>query len=359
MKRSIGIVFSIFAVIFILTGCKTDVIETPEVPVIQGTWPYFGSPEEAGWNPGLLQDARDYFNSLDSAAVVVVYQGKVLAAWGTVYTPYWTHSVRKSFMSALYGIYVNDGLIDLQKTMVDLNIDDDPALTDQEKTARVIHLLKARSGIYHTAAAETDGMHDYKPDRGTYLPDQFWCYNNWDFNVLATIFNQETGEDMFEALKTRICDEIGMEDFSLDYTFYHYQLDRSIHPAYPFQISARDSARFGLLFLQGGQWQGNQVIPAEWVGESTHHWSDSGDYFPGTFYGYMWWIFPVGFGQDEGLTHLSQYRGYAALGAYGQVIHMIPEAELVFVHRVDSFNNYNVDLGDIYRLLDMILAAKP
>jgi CubicO group peptidase (beta-lactamase class C family) len=262
-------------------------------------------------------------------------------------------------MSALYGIFVHEGAIDLQQTMADLGIDDEPPLSALEKRAQVIHLLMARSGVYHTAAAETEGMHDYKPDRDTHEPGTFWCYNNWDFNTLATIFNQETGGDVFEALKLRIADAIGMEDFDLDGCFYQYQYDRSIHPAYPFRLSARDAARFGQLFLQLGQWEGQQVVPADWVDESTAPWSDSSDYIPGTFYGYMWWVMPLGYGADRGLSHLSQFESYSALGAYGQVIQVIPAAETVFVHRVNSDVGDNVSFGDIDLLLDMILAARP
>ncbi len=362
MKKTIVFFILVIILLSLSTGCKVkngNNEETGPTPVIQGTWPYYATPGEAGWNEDLLAQAESYFNSLDSAAVVVVYRDKVLAAWGSVSTEYLTHSVRKSFMSALYGIYVNEGHIDLQATMAQLNIDDDPPLTEAEKQARVVHLLAARSGVYHTAAAETEGMHNYKPARGSHAPGTFWCYNNWDFNALGTIFIQETAGDLYEALKTRIADEIGMEDFQPADGQYNYQYDRSIHPAYMFRISARDCARFGLLFLQGGQWQGKQVIPNSWVNTSTHHHSDSGDYIPGTFYGYMWWVFPRGFGEEGGLNNLSRYRSYAALGAYGQVIQVIPEAELVFVHRVDSYQGNNVPLGDILRLLDQILAAAP
>ena len=357
VKKLKNLVVYICVVLVVFTGCKTTDQQQIE-PIIQGTWEYYNSPEDAGWDTDKLEEAEDFFNSLDSAAVIVVYRGKVLAAWGSVYSEYLTHSARKSFMSALYGIFVHEGQIDLQKTMAELGIDDEPPLTELEKTAKVIHLLQARSGVYHTAAAETEGMHAYKPSRGTYAPGTFWCYNNWDFNTLSTIFIQETGQDFFQALIERITTEIGMEDFTIADTQYYYQYERSIHPAYHFQISARDAARFGLLFLQRGRWNDKQIIPEEWVEESTRPVSNSNDYIPGTFYGYMWWIFPRGYGSQYGLTHLNQYESYAALGAFGQVIQVIPEAELVFVHRVDSYNNFNVSLDNILRLLDKILEAK-
>ncbi len=359
MKKYIGMVVFIVVILSIFNACKACKTKTNEVPIIQGTWEYYNTPEEAGWDSSQLAEAENYFNTLNSAAVIVVYRGKVLVAWGAVSAKYLTHSARKSFMSAIYGIYVHEGLIDLEKTMAELNIDDEPPITDREKTATVHHLLMARSGVYHTAAAENDAMHDFKPDRGTYAPGEFWCYNNWDFNTLVTIFNQETKLDFFEALKERIADELEMEDFTLNDTEYQHQPDRSIHPAYPFQMSARDAARFGQLFLQNGQWEGRQIVPAEWVEESTAPWSASSVYVPGTYYGYMWWVYPRGYGEDEGLLNVGKYESYAALGAYGQVIQVIPEAELVFVHRVDSYNNFSVNDSEINRLLDMILAAKP
>ena len=124
-------------------------------------------------------------------------------------------------------------------------------------------------------------------------------------------------------------------------------------------MSARDAARLGLLYLQGGTWQGEQLISEAWVDESTAPISDSGEYIPGTYYGYMWWVFPVGYGADRSYDRIGEHAMYAALGAYGQVIMVIPDLQLVFVHRVDSYSGHNVDLLDWMGLLDKILVAGP
>ena len=94
-------------------------------PRLQRFWKWFqyASPEEAGFSAEKLEKAREYFNTIDAAAVMVIYRGVVLAAWGDIERRYWCHSVRKSFMNALYGIYVEKGLIDLSKTLKELNID--------------------------------------------------------------------------------------------------------------------------------------------------------------------------------------------------------------------------------------------
>jgi len=359
MNKHMKFLLVLLSIVFLFVSCINDSDNsTPDGPVIEGTWPFWESAAVAGWSTEKLEQARAHFSLMDSAAVVVVYQGKVLCAWGDYRGGYLTHSVRKSFMSAVYGIYVDRGQLDLNKTMEELGIDDVPPLTRDEKQAMVIHLLQARSGVYHTAAAETQSMHDYKPERGTYAPGEFWCYNNWDFNALATIFDQETDSDFFTALNEDLLQKLGAEDYIPQINGYSYQLDRSIHPAYGFRISARDCARFGLLFLQNGKWGDEQIISPEWVAESTAMVSDAGDYFPGTYYGYMWWIYPQGYGAEWGLLYSSRFRTYAALGAYGQVIAVIPDAELVFVHRVNSYQGDDVPLSDITVLLDKILAAR-
>ena len=80
-----------------------------------------------------------------------------------------------------------------------------------------------------------------------------------------------------------------------------------MHPAYAMLLSARDLARFGLLYLNDGEWAGKQVVPSSWVEESTKRWSDASY---GLGYGYMWWQLPsvLGLGGD----------GFAALGLMGR-----------------------------------------
>ncbi len=143
-------------------------------------------------------------------------------------------SVRKSYMSAMVGIYADKGKINLNSTLADLGIDEVPPLTAIEKQARVIDLLAARSGIYLPAAYSPRSMK--LPQRGKHRPDEAWLYNNWDFNVLATIFNQNTGKDFFEAFYKEIARPIQMEDFRLFDCFYRYEKEKSLHPAYLFKL---------------------------------------------------------------------------------------------------------------------------
>jgi len=359
MIRTGKFVLLYFMIFFFLLVTRSENISASEIPEKKRSiWCYYPTPEAAGWSSSKLVTAKQYFNSLESAAVFVVYKGRVLISWGSVKNNYLTHSARKSFMSAIYGIYTDKGSLGLQKTMAELNIDDIPSLSDLEKTAKVIYLLQARSGVYHTAAAESESMHAYKPPRNSHLPGTFWCYNNWDFNTLVTIFNQETNKDFFEELQSRIAIPLQMEDFSMAGTFYQYQYDRSIHPAYHFRLSARDAARFGQMYLQKGKWEGKQIVPLAWLKESTAAVSNASDYVPGTGYGYMWWTFAPGSEMVKELDSIGKYRFYAALGTGVQAIIVIPKADIVFVHRVDTDKRKHVALASLLLLADMILAAK-
>jgi CubicO group peptidase (beta-lactamase class C family) len=342
-----------FAFVFIQCSDKeSNNIVGPDYtppPLTNSTWEMISNPESVGWSTAKLREAYGFSQDIQTAAVMIIYQGKVLYHWGDLSRKYWVHSCRKSFMSALYGIHVDEGNIDLTKTMGELGIDDNPpSLSDQEKTATVRMLLQARSGVYHPAAAEAPSMKAARPARHSHAPGTFWYYNNWDFNVLGSILEQETGKKMFEELKSRIADPIGMEDF--DISDCHYQLESlSIHPAYPFRMSARDMARFGLLFLQKGLWNGQRIISEEWIQESTTPYSDAGS---GMGYGYMWWI--TG---DKVLTNLED-GSYFASGYNGHFIFVIPDLDVVVVHRVNTDIDHVVTSPEFFYLLGLIIDAK-
>lgn len=313
------------------------------------TWLKYAAPEEAGWSSQMLEVAADYCRMIDTAAVMVIYKGAVVFHWGDIERKFMCHSVRKSFLNSILGIHVYEGSIDLDKTMEELGIDDVPPLTQEEKQARVIHLLKSRSGVYHEAAYEAPGMKASRPERGSHAPDTFYYYNNWDFNTLGTIFNQETGKDLFEEFRERIAVPLQMEDFVMEEdTYYHYELQYSIHPAYPFTMSARDMARFGYLYLRNGKWQDQQVVPAEWITESAFPYSELGSVLG---YGYLWWVLIHPDFQDLEIYFASGYGGHKII--------VVPGADLVMVHRVDTYKALNeVAFVQIMIVLDMILQAQ-
>ncbi len=310
------------------------------------TWMQYTSPEEAGWSSEKLKDAMAFSDSIGSAAFMLVYDGAVITTKGDIERRYMCHSVRKSFLSALYGVHAGDGNIKVNKTLAELNIDDKDALTSIEKQAKILDMLKARSGVYHPAAYETAGMKRIRPKRGSHAPGTFWYYNNWDFNTLGFIFEQETGAKIFEEFDRRIAGPLQMEDYRARDGYYHLEPEHSIYPAYPFRMSARDMARFGLLYLNNGNWQGKQLIPAAWVRETAQSYSKArGD----TGYGYMWWILGGDF---------EKYGAYTASGVGAQTITVLPKLDIVFVHRVDTYVGDRVSTQLILQLLQRLIDAK-
>jgi CubicO group peptidase (beta-lactamase class C family) len=311
------------------------------------------TPAELGWSETELAQARSFSNQIRSSAVVIVQHGKVVAEWGNTTKPMELASIRKSLLSALTGIAVSDHLIKLDSTLGELGIDDNPpSLTGIEKGATVRELLEARSGIYHAALYETPDMAKMRPPRGSHRPGTFWYYNNWDFNALGTIYEHATGGGIFEELDQKIAKPIGMQDYRPQDGSYE-RGEASIHPAYAIRMSARDLARFALLYLHQGNWAGHQIVPREWVEESTRRHSRASFGFG---YGYLWW---TGFmGGDVAPTVTLPEGSFSAQGAGGQYALVVPALDLVVVHRVDRDAPYTEpSIRSIGRLFWLILKA--
>lgn len=293
-------------------------------------WKRVANPKALGWSTDKLHLVRRYGETLQTAAMVIVANGQVLDEWGETARRYNVGSVRKSFLSALIGTAVADGKIRLNTTLAALGIDDnEPSLSEPEKRATVADLIKARSGIFHAALYETPEMAASRPARGSHTPGTHWYYNNWDFNALGTIYEQRVGASLFEQFRTRIAKPIGMQDYRVSDGEY-VAGGASVHRAYPFRMTARDMARFGLLFARGGRWGDRQVVPRKWVQESTRPHSIASF---GSGYGYMWWATRHG----RHLPGVTLPEGsYSAQGRGGDYILVVPSLDLVIVHRVDT-----------------------
>ena len=132
-----------------------------------------------------------------------------------------------------------------------------------------------------------------------------------------------------------------MVDFIQSDVTYLYE-PVSVHPAYLFKMSARDMARFGLLYLRNGEWEDKQVIPQSWIEESTQGYSSTG---PDAGHGYLWWVTKKG-------------TAYRAGGLGGQLIIVIPKANLVIVH-VSNYDKSKIDSNQTFgKFIDDLLAAK-
>ena len=308
-------------------------------------WMSYVDPTEAGFDPARLEGARARWEEIPSSAFLVISDGAVVAAWGDVDRRFMCHSVRKSFMSAIYGIYWDRGEIELNKTLVDLGIDDqDDVLLESEKQARILDLLKARSGIFHPAAYA--GRTDSQP-RGSQGPGRYFAYNNWDFNTLVTILEQETGDKVFEAFDQHFAGPLEMEDWRLSDGYYHYERDKSMHPAYPFRLSARDAARFGLVYTREGEWGDSRILSRDWVQRSTAMYSIDTEEIG---YGLLWWVFRE--------PRFKQYGMAAALGVGNQMIAVLPDIDLVIVNRANTYEGQRTPMPELLDLIEAVLEAR-
>jgi CubicO group peptidase (beta-lactamase class C family) len=193
-------------------------------------------------------------------------------------------------------------------------------------------LITARSGVYHPASNSGDDLAS-APPRGSQKHGTYMLYSNWDFNALGGAFEIMTGRDIHDALESDIARPIGMQDFDRAIHRKTGDSTRSRYLAYHMNFSTRDMARIGYLMLRRGNWNGRQVVPADWVAESTRPFTRVGEMNPprrreGPFgYGYLWWVWdgPHATGPWEG--------AYAGHGAIGQHIVVIPKLDLVVAHK--------------------------
>jgi len=320
---------------FLIAGGGAGPAHSADAAASPGSqWLAATAKQKAHWSTAGLMKAREYSGQLHSSSVMIIENGRIVDQWGDVAKKISSYSVRKSLISALYGIYASEGVIEPDATLQALGIDDAPdPLSPAERQARVVDLLRARSGIYHPVDFETQPQIAARPPRGSHQPGTFWVYNNWDFNALGTIFETKTGQSIGQAFYDRIAKPIGMQDFQPS-DVYYLAGPISIHRAYHFEISARDLARFGLLYLNRGRWNGKEIVPAEWVDKSSHasemvqfHGVDTGGYE------YLWWV-------EYGGAHFPGCKvppgTYSARGAGGQFLVVIPARNLVVVHRFDN-----------------------
>jgi CubicO group peptidase (beta-lactamase class C family) len=258
-------------------------------------------------------------------------------------------SVAKSFVSALVGIAIDEGRIaDVGDPITDYL----PELAERDpRFSRITirDLLRMSSGIRYQEFPSPygdDAKTYYYPDlRALALeqtevvdePGAAFLYNNYHPLLLGLILERATGVPVAEYLQERIWEPLGMEypgSWSLD----------SIASGFPKMesgINARaiDFARFGRLYLNGGTWQGLQIVSAAWVEESTRMEpvADRRSYYPEWFdlptaelrYGYLWW--GIRRGEDE--------CDFAAEGNLGQIIYVSPRSKLIMVKNASSYGD--------------------
>ena len=244
-------------------------------------------------------------------------------------------SVAKSFVSAHLGQLVGDGRVDLERS-VDSYV---PALADSAyEGARVIDVLRMASGV----AFDEDYL-DFWSDinrMGRLLAiggsmDEFAArvderagpagqtrrYTSIDTHVLALVIRSVTGGRLADTLGEGVLGPLGLEGRAV----YVTDSEGTAFALGGLNLTTRDYAKFGQMYLDGGRVGDAQVVPADWVAASSEPsplpGANAGP--SGRFdYGYHWWIPP----------HAARHGGdYTARGIYGQYIYVNPSHEVVIV----------------------------
>ena len=336
-----------------VSGCATS----PKNVFPGANWQH----NQEGLPPETVREVDVFVRTLDTTGLMVVKDGKVVYEYGNVTESVYLASARKSVLSMLYGPYVANGKIRLDRTLKDLGMSDVGGLLPIEERATVMDMITARSGVYHPASNDGDLL-EFAPTRGSQEPGSYWLYSNWDFNAAGAAFERMTGKNIYDALRDNLAIPIGMQDFNRELQKKDEKPERSQYPSYPMWLSARDMARLGYLMLREGQWQDHRLIPAEWVERSTRAVTPASEMHPDTLrsepfgYGYMWWVW-------DGPFASGPYHGaYTASGAHGQWISVLPALDMVVVH-VASWSStgprHSVDRPDYYRLLDLLTVKQP
>lgn len=321
-------------------------------------WDKVKSPTFYGWNDDQLETIEEYLiDSTATTGMMIVQDGRVIYEYGNTTENSYIASCRKSILAMLYGQYVENKTIDLNTTLDDMQFTNDGLLSEQELTTSVKDIISSRSGIYLPAANGGD-MTDLAPKRGTVKPGELWIYNNWDFNVAGYIFENLTQKNIY--------DEIGSQ-FVVPMEFQDW--DRNIQEkdgdglttdvlAYHIHFSARDMARLGLLMLNNGNWNGQQIIPESWVKEMVHPHTPFEEVdkiapfikneYNKKAYGYMWWLMHES-------KHSALENAYSAQGAWGQNITVMPNINTVVVIKTNDL--YLRQYGDHDFILDQVARA--
>jgi len=306
-------------------------------------------------------DIEAFFERSDTQAFIIIQDDVIL------YENYFngtsrdslatSFSVAKSFTSALVGIAIAEGHIN---SVDDAITDYLPELSERDPRFSKItirHLLLMASGLNYESDRTwiingDDALTTYYPDQRKAAieftniidaPGEYFQYNKYHPQLLGMILERTTGITVTDYLQDKLWDPIGMEfggSWSID-------SEQSGFEKMETGINARaiDFAKLGCLYLKNGNWNGSQVIPSEWVAESTRidRSTHQASYYPGMqdfyssggYYKYMWW----GYLRDD--------NGYdfSAEGDRGQMIYVSPQKKLIIVR--NGFTYGDVDWGEL------------
>lgn len=277
---------------------------------------------------------------------MLVRHGRVVAeGWWSPYQREDRHqlySLSKSFTSAAVGIAIAEGKLSLDDRVVDWFPDRLPVEpSDYLRAMRVRDLLRMTTG--HLAPAlggfrwgESATVERFLSLPVALKPGTHFTYNTPATYVASAIVQEATGEKTHDYLRPRLLEPLGIEDSWWEATSEGVTMGGS-----GFHLRTEDLAKFGQLMLQRGEWDGEQLVPSEWVVAATSMQTPNGSDPTGDWdqgYGYQFWR----------STH-----GYRGDGAFGQFCLVLPKQDAVVV-----ITSGGLDLGAVMRLVwDHLLPA--
>lgn len=350
------ILLSTFSYAQTLTSDKKTEFMFPD-----NSWEYVKDPSAQGWDTAKLSKLKQFIiDSANTTGMMVIQHGKVIFSYGDLKELSYIASCRKSVLSIIYGPFIENGKINLNSTLEQLNIDDINGLLPIEKKATIRNLLTSRSGVYHEPSYSGD-EYAIAPKRGSVKPGSFFLYNNWDFNLAGYVFEKLSGVGIYDAVDSMLARPLNMEDWDKKYQHKDADTVKSIYPAYPMWFSTRDMARIGYLMLRNGQWKGKQITPINWVHTITAPFTSTkemkefkepyykdGAYMRYFSYGYLWWVWDS---PNNGVFE----GAYTAQGNFGQYITVLPALDLVIVHKTKSA--YERYTSNYLAILTKLIAA--
>lgn len=282
------------------------------------------SPEVQGIASTAITDFTNAIikEKLELHSFMLVRHGHVLAeAWWAPYdatTVHLLYSLSKSFTALAVGIAIEEGLLSLDDTVLSFFPNKAPeAPSEHLQSMKVRHLLSMSTGHLLDTLDRARQSDDWVKGFLALAPDQapgtIFCYNNGATFMLSAILHKLTKVNLLAYLKPRILEPLGIEQAHWQENPQGIKLGFSgLH------ITTESIAKFGQLYLQKGNWQGQQLISEAWVQEaSSKHiptWPE-GDVDWTQGYGFQFWM--------------CQHGAYRADGAFGQFCVVMPEQNAV------------------------------
>jgi CubicO group peptidase (beta-lactamase class C family) len=316
-------------------------------PLVLDDWPV-STPEEQKLDPALV--AELYYNAeqLETLYGLLVIKNGYLVAekyfhGASVEQLSSRASVTKSITSALVGIALEQGcLSSVEQKMMDFF----PELVDQIQDPRkmqitIRQMLQMRAGYPWEESSQELFDLMFSGFRSRNLvdvplvrdPGTGFDYSNMTTHLLGIIVARACDTDLKSYAQEYLFSPLGGE---VGYWLLGWE-DYYIGFA-EMEITARDMAKFGQLYLNGGQYQGKQILPAEWVRDSLQTYSEDAWYFRvgknwrDSAYGYQWWSIRAG-----------DHRYNLAWGHGGQQIALLDDLDLVVVATADPLYKQHGD----------------